>query len=87
MTGLTKTQRDDVEALVADAQRRDRAADRLATRAGQIPVRTREVVRASVDTATRLGQSSQPSRRIRVNLRKKSWTYGESRRREGRREK
>lgn len=57
-TGLSKAQRDDVEALVADAQRRSRAADRLATRVGQIPVRTLEVVRASVDTATKLGQSS-----------------------------
>ena len=56
--GLSKAQRDDVEALVADAQRRSRAADRLATRVGQIPVRTLEVVRASVDTATKLGQSS-----------------------------
>ena len=56
--GLSKKQRDDVDALVADAQRRSRAANRLATRVGQIPVRTLEVVRASVNTATKLGQSS-----------------------------
>lgn len=56
--GLSKKQRDDVDALVADAQRRSRAADRLATRVAQIPARTLEVVRTSVDTATKLGQSS-----------------------------